>query len=143
MEDVEQESGTGEAKSETEEDLESTSEHSEGLHEGEVHGLATVLGLSGEVPCAGISSLSPGNFLTIIISFTFKVEVNNEVFGVVVSALSVRSQHKVVAFISLSLSVEVVSGESGFMENIFASVSIKFIRGSFSGTKAHSGRSRW
>jgi hypothetical protein len=97
--------------------------------------LATVLGFSVEVPCAGLGGLSPGNSFTLIISLTFNVHVNNEIFGAILGTFSVGFEHKVVTFISLSRSVEVVGREFSMMEYVFAGISIGFISLSISSTK--------
>ena len=136
LENLEQESSTGEAEGETEEDLEGTSEFSQRSQEGEVTSLATSGVISRQVPGAVIG----GGLLPVgeasLGGITLNSEVNGEVLGSISLAFSVGSKSEVVAFISLGGSVEVVGGELGVMENILASVVIKLSRGLISFTKA-------
>lgn len=85
--------------------------------------MATVLVGSIEVPCACIGiRLSPCYFIvSISIRFALEVEIDIEFLGSISRTISVGLEVKGVSFISLGLSVQIVSRESGSVESIFAS----------------------
>lgn len=133
-----EESSTNENEGKTEEDLKGTHEHSHGLQELKVHGLASVLRLSLESQTAFSLSSSPSEVGTSIISLALDVKDDVVKVSRALLAGSVRFEGNLISLIFTLRVVRVLALESRVVEDPLAFVVRRISRILFGGSNASS-----